>query len=117
MRSEVGVTPWSRYVKVMLDGQELKHCRMADEELGCAEVYHLHEDGKSRLDPRIHGTKMVFGKVELAPAHPIVERIFADPEHAQAIWDEYYETKFGEMDRQIQEALDRKRPFPTKVKK
>lgn len=66
MHSEIGVTPYAKYYMPYLDGVELKHCRMADEELGCAEVYVLDEKGRRTLE-----TRMVFGKIELRPAYTL----------------------------------------------
>jgi hypothetical protein len=87
MRSEVGVTPWYRFFMPYMNGEELKHCRMADEELGCAEVYETYEvDGRTK---RRMETRMLFGQVELKPIAPEGERIKAEPERAQEIWGEY----------------------------
>src|SRR5438477_5632458 len=66
MRSEISVTPYANYYMPYLDGVELKHCRMADEELGCAEVYVLDEKGR-----RTPETRMVFGEIELRPAYTL----------------------------------------------
>ncbi len=60
MRSEIGVNPDAKWYRVFLNGQELKHCRMADEELGCAEVYVLNEKGFRTMQ-----TRMVWGEVKL----------------------------------------------------
>lgn len=49
-------------MKIFVDGEELKHCRMADEDLGCAEVYQVDEKG---FRQPTWGMRMVFGKVEI----------------------------------------------------
>lgn len=103
MRSEIGVIPWSKYFIPYLNGEKLDHCRMADEELGCAEVYHVHADGKTRLDPKKHGTRMLWGDVEIRPMDVSVARdIRANPERAQEIWDAYHEDKFSATERELE---------------
>jgi hypothetical protein len=62
MRSEIGVTPYANYYMPYLDGEPLKDCRMADEELGCAEVYVLTAGGKRTME-----TRMVFGEISFRP--------------------------------------------------
>jgi hypothetical protein len=87
MRSEIGVHPWAKWFMPYLNGEELRHCRMADEELGCAEVYVTYESGGRTF--RKLETRMVFGTVELKPMGPVAERIKAEPERAEEIWNEY----------------------------
>lgn len=84
MRTEIGVQRWAIWFQPFLDGEELKHCRMADEELGCAEVFVLDEQGRRTME-----TRMVFGHIEDRPMNDIARRIKENPEQAQAIWDEY----------------------------
>ena len=90
MRSEIGVEPWAPYFEVYLDGEKLEMCTMADEEAGCAEVYadwELTEKGGRRLlsDEK----RMVFGHVEERPLTLTAEKIKAEPQRAQEIWDEH----------------------------
>lgn len=104
MRCEIGVHPWAKFVQPYLDGEPLKHCRMADEELGCAEVYHTEMTAggrERRLDARVHGTRMLFGQVEIRPTEDVTARIKANPDRARDIWDDWYEATFGDMDREI----------------
>lgn len=86
MRSEIGTMPWARWFLVYLNGAELKHCRMADEEQGCAEVYQIDEKGRRHPE---WGTRMVWGKVELIPLSVWGERVKDDPDRAEAIWQEW----------------------------
>lgn len=104
MTSDAMNHPWAKYIKVLLDGQELKHCRFADEENGCAEVYHVQVNERGhevRLRPDKHGTRMLWGKVELVATEDVTRRILADPCRAQEIWDAYEEAEFGDMKREL----------------
>jgi len=75
MRSEIGVTPYANYYIPYLNGERLEHCRMADEELGCAEVYQVDEQGHRRPE---WGTRMLFGQIEIRPVSGL------DPMHKPA---------------------------------
>lgn len=84
MRSEIGVHPWAKWFIPYLNGEELRHCRMADEELGCAEVYQVDERGHRRPE---WGMRRLFGEVKLVPWFTEAQRIKDHPEQAQAIWN------------------------------
>lgn len=91
MRTEIGVEPWAHMFMPYLDGEPLQDCTMADEELGCAEVFAnvvvTPTGARHRLDLE---KRMVFGHIEDRPIGPVARRIKENPEQAQAIWDEYY---------------------------
>lgn len=78
MRSEIGVTPYANYYMPYLNGEKLEDCRMADTDLGCAEVYVLTADGKRTLE-----TRMVFGEIEFRPYRELDP--WHNPEHAAQI--------------------------------
>lgn len=67
-----------RGYEVFLDGVRLDHCVMADDELGCVEVYEMEpkqrRDGSEMMVPiideslpRNFRTRMAWGKVEIQP--------------------------------------------------
>lgn len=92
MRTEIGVHPWAHLFIPYCDGVKLEDCTMADEEMGCAEVYAdvevMPNGSRLRLANR---KRMVFGKIEDHPLDvPVAHAIRAAPERAQEIWDEYY---------------------------
>lgn len=99
MRSEIGVTPWAKWFMVTLNGEELRHCRMADEEQGCAEVYQVDEQGIRHPE---WGTRMVWGKIALVPLVPQAQVIKDHPEDAQSVWNQWQremEQRFYELEK------------------
>ena len=67
MRTVAGETPGWKTRVVLLDGQKLNHCYLADEELGYVEVWQTDERGMRRINvPRLkrHGTVRVLDEAE-----------------------------------------------------
>lgn len=118
MRTEIGVHPWAKYFQPYLDGVELEDCTMADEEMGCAEVFADVKEVRPGVRQRLSSSRrMVFGKIELRPISDedgdhVAARIKANPERAQEIWDEYYEAEFGAMDRELAASGWPRKPAP-----